>query len=111
MLKSKRRKPKARTSRKSSKASKSRVQAMPPETRVALQKANVARVRRLTQQASEHGRIGRQFAALMGVSDKQIPASLRRDMEVSRRKASVAKRPRLARLRPTDPKPTGEREA
>ncbi|HVM82332.1 MAG TPA: hypothetical protein VMW18_00480 [Candidatus Binatia bacterium] len=96
-------KSKARTSRKA--------KPMPPEARAAQKKANDARARRLLKEMRAHARMGKQFAALMGITAENIPASLKRDMEAAHRKAYGAKPPRPVRLKPTDPKPGNERGA
>lgn len=94
-------KSKARTSRKPGKAPE-----MPKESRAAQKKANDARVRDLTKTTRLHAEVARQSAAIAGLVLKEIPDSVKRDMEARRREAADAKRPPLVRLKPSDPKAT-----
>jgi hypothetical protein len=91
-------KSKTRTSRK--------VKPMPPESLAAHKKANDARVRQLVKTTRMHARMAKHVATLAGLSPKDIPASLKREMDAAHRAASGGKRPGLVRLKPTDPEAT-----
>ena len=94
-------KSKARTLRKPGKAPE-----MPRESRAAQKKANDARVRELTKTTRLHANVAKQSAAIAGLSLKEIPESVKRDMESRHRAAADAKHPPLVRLKLSDPKAT-----
>jgi len=91
-------KPKTRSPRK--------VKPMPPETRALYKKANDQRLRQQAKTTLMKVRMAKQFAAAAGISAREIPAALRREMDAAQRAVHGGKRPKLVRLKPSDPQAT-----